>query len=182
MNKRVLLAGVVGAIAMFVWNFVAHDLLPLGEAGIKQIDNEQALLSTMKSTLSAPGMYMYPNMTKDMSENEKKIASGPSGLLIYFPSRSFSFPKMLAIEFVTELLQALIAVYLLSLTSVGSFGGRLGFFALIGLLAAIATNVSYWNWYGFPDNYTCAHMLTEWVGYLCAGVVAAAMKVGGWAA
>ena len=181
MNKRVLLAGVLGAVAMFLWSFVAHTFLPLGEAGIKQIDNEQALLSAMKSTLSADGMYMFPNMApgSDMSENQKKIATGPSGLLIYHPTRDFSFPKSLAIEFITELLQALIAVYLLSLTGASSFGGRLVFFALIGLLAAIATNVSYWNWYGFSDTYTCSYVFTGWVGYLCAGLVAAAMKVGG---
>ena len=181
MNKRVLLAGVLGAVAMFLWSAIAHMALPLGEAGIKQIDKEQALLSAMQSTLSAPGMYMFPNMDHrgDQAANEKKIATGPSGLLIYFPSRDFSFPKSLAIEFVTELLQALIAVYLLSLTNAGTFGSRLGFFALIGLLAIIATNISYWNWYGFSDTYTCAYMFTEWVGYLCAGVVAGAMKVGG---
>src|SRR6266404_2817878 len=173
MNKRVLLAGVLGAVAMFLWSFVAHDLLPLGEAGIKQIDNEQALLSAMKSTLSAHGMYMFPNMDPkaDMAENQKKIANGPSGMIIYFPARDFSFPKSLAIEFGTELLQALIAVYLLSLTGAGSFGARLGFFALIGLLAACATNISYWNWYGFSDTYTCSYMFMGWVGYLCAGVV-----------
>jgi hypothetical protein len=181
MNKRVLLAGVLGAVAMFLWSFVAHDLLPLGVAGMQYIDNEQALLSTMKSTLSAHGMYMFPKMDPkgDMSENEKKIANGPSGLIIYFPTRDFSFPKSLAIEFATELLQALIAAYLLSLTGAGSFGSRLGFFALIGLLAASATNISYWNWYGFSDTYTCAYMFTGWFGYVCAGVVAAAMKVGG---
>jgi len=77
------------------------------------------------------------------------------------------------------LLQALIAVYLLSLTSIGTLGGRLGFFALVGLMAAIATNISYWNWYGFPVTYTCAYMFTNWVGYICAGSVAAAMKIGG---
>ena len=32
--------------------------LPLGEAGIKQIDNEQPLLSSMQTTLKAPGFYM----------------------------------------------------------------------------------------------------------------------------
>ena len=181
MNKRVLLAGVLGAVAMFLWSSIAHMALPLGEAGMQYIDNEQALLSTMKSTLSAHGMYMFPKRDPkgDMAENEKKIATGPSGLIIYFPTRDFSFPKLLAVEFGTELLQALIAVYLLSLTSVGSFGGRLGFFALIGLLAVSATNISYWNWYGFTDTYTCSYMFMGWFGYVCAGLVAAAMKIGG---
>ena len=46
-------------------------------------------------------------------------------------------------------------------------------------MAVITSNVSYWNWYGFPALYTSASMFTIWVGYVCAGLVAAAMKIGG---
>ena len=181
MSKRVILAGVLGAVAMFLWTTIAHMVLPLGEAGIKMIDNEQALLSTMQSTLSQQGMYMFPNMPPGTSEDEylTKMTNGPSGLLIYFPKRAFSFGTSMVVEFVVELLQAMIAIYLLSLTRVGSFAGRLGFVAVIGLVAAVATNISYWNWYGFPTAYTSAYMLTTWVGYVSAGLVAAGMKIGG---
>jgi hypothetical protein len=43
------------------------------------------------------------------------------------------------------------------------------------MLAAIGTNVSYWNWYGFPVEYTAVHMATQIVGFVCVGLVAAAM-------
>lgn len=180
MNKRVLIAGVLGAVAMFLWTFIAHMLLPLGEAGVKQIDNEQPLLSAMQSTLSARGIYLFPKMAPGSDETQygKQIASGPSGMLIYFPKRDFSFGQALGIEFSTELLQALVATSLLSLTRLGTFGGRLGFYAILGLIAAVATNGSYANWYGFPLAYTSAYMLTNWMGYFCAGLVAAAMKIG----
>jgi len=32
MIRRVALAGALGAVAMFLWTFAAHMLLPLGEA------------------------------------------------------------------------------------------------------------------------------------------------------
>jgi len=180
MNKRVVLAGVLGAVAIFLWTFLAHMALPLGEAGVRQIDNEQPLLSAMQSTLSEHGIYLFPKMAPGMDQQQygQKIASGPSGMLIYFPKRDFSFGSALAIEFLTELLQTLVAVWLLSLTRIGTFGGRVGFFALLGLIAAVATNASYANWYGYPLLYTSSYMLTTWVGYLCAGLVAAAMKIG----
>ena len=40
MTTRILLAGVLGAIAMFIWSFIGHDLLPLGEAGIRELPDE----------------------------------------------------------------------------------------------------------------------------------------------
>jgi hypothetical protein len=37
MTKRIILAGVLGGIAMFIWTAIAHMALPLGEAGIGEI-------------------------------------------------------------------------------------------------------------------------------------------------
>jgi hypothetical protein len=155
--------------------------LPLGEAGIKQIENEETLLAAMQSTLPGPGMYVFPKMDAggDQAANEKKMATGPSGIMVYFPSRDFQFGRSLAIEFVTELALVAIGMCLLRLTRIGTFAGRLGFFALLGLAVVTATNVSYWNWYGFPSTYTLAQCLTGCAGFLFAGVVAGAMRIEG---
>jgi len=175
MTKRALLAGIVGAVGMYIWIFIAHMLLPLGEAGIQQISNEQALLTQMNSTITAPGLYMFPNLAPggDQAEYQRKIESGPSGLMMYFPKRSFNFGTSLAIEFITELVQILLTTYLLTLTGIVALGGRVAFFAVAGLLAAITTNVSYWNWYGFPLSYSASYMFTIWFGFVCAGIVVA---------
>jgi hypothetical protein len=36
---KILLAGILGAIAMFFWTAIAHMALPLGEAGVTEIPN-----------------------------------------------------------------------------------------------------------------------------------------------
>ena len=72
-------------------------------------------------------------------------------------------------------LEALLAVFLLAQTSIASFGGRVGFVFVTGILAAIATNVSYWNWWGFPTVYTLSYMFIQVVGFFLVGVVAAIM-------
>jgi hypothetical protein len=64
-------------------------------------------------------------------------------------------------------------IFLLIQTRIESFGGRVGFVLVAGIFAAITTNIPYWNWYGFPSNYTAAYMLIEIAGYFCAAVVAA---------
>jgi hypothetical protein len=38
---------------------------------------------------------------------------------------------------------------------------------------ALATNVEYWDWYGFPANYTAAYMLDKVIGLLVVGLVVA---------
>ena len=70
------------------------------------------------------------------------------------------------------MLQAILVIWLLAQTRIGSFDGRVGFVLIAGILTAITTNVSYWNWYGFPGIYTASYILIEIVGFVLVGVVA----------
>lgn len=183
--KRVIMAAIVGGIAMFLWSFVAHMLTPLASTGVEEIPNEAAVTTSMQANIGAHGLYLFPGyglghkpsmaeMRANMESQQKKMASSPSGLLVYFPpNRPMSFGSMLGVEFGTEFLQALIAMSLLSMAGIVGYGRRVWFVALLGIAAVLTTNVSYWNWYGFPSNYTCAYMFTEWMGYLVAGLVGA---------
>ena len=109
-----------------------------------------------------------------MKHMNEKIAANPSGILMYHaPGRPFAFGKALGIEFATELLEAILVVFLLAQTRIASFAGRVGFVLVPGILAAIATNVSYWNWYGFPGVYVGNYMLIQIVGFFVVGIVAA---------
>ena len=183
---RKLLAGILGGLAFWVWAFVAHTLLPLGEAGVREMPNEQALLASMKTSLSERGLYIFPGTGlpadasraqkgEAMKESSQKMATGPSGILMYHPTRDFSFVRSVLIELGTNILQLLLAVFLLGQARLTSFGARWWFITTAGILAAISTNVSYWNWYGFPTNYTLAYTFTIVMGFVFAGLVAAAI-------
>jgi hypothetical protein len=186
MSTRILLAGILGGIAMFVWSAIAHMVLPLGEKGVREIPDEQSIVGAMKSAIGdQAGFYIFPGpglgpkptreqRSEAMKRMTEEFPKHASGLLIYHPpGRAFSFGKSLGTEFVTELLEAILVVFLLTRTRLQSFGARVGFVFVAGILAAIATNISYWNWYGFPANYTTAYMLTEVIGFICTGIVAA---------
>jgi hypothetical protein len=191
MGKK-LLAGVLGGLTFFFWSFVAHEVLPLGKAGIKEIPNEQAVLSSMKANMPEDGLYLVPglglpeNATREQSAAMKarmhKVETGPSGLLAYHPALNFSFRKALGIELGTNILQVLLAVILLGQTSLVSFGARWRFITIAGVLAGLSTNISYWNWYGFPGSYTLAYVCTIAMGFVFAGLVAAAIVKPGVAA
>ena len=183
---KILLAGILGGIVMFIWTSIAHMFLPLGEAGISEIPNESAVLSAMQSNIGEQtGLYIFPGpgVGKNATRQEKseamkhmaeKMATNPSGILMYHgPGRPFTLGKWLGIEFGTELLEAILAAFLLEQTGIASFAGRVGFVLLAGILAALATNVSYWNWYGFPCVYTASYMFIQIIGFLCVGIVAA---------
>src|ERR1700756_5458709 len=95
MGKQ-LLAGVAGGLAFFMWLFIAHMFLGLGEIGIQEIPNEQAVVSTMKANIPSSGLYLFPGwgLAPDATHSQKmavmqseqmqsKIKAGPTGLLVY---------------------------------------------------------------------------------------------------
>ena len=164
---KILLAALLGALAMFLWEFVAHTFTPLGEAGIRSLPKPEAVSSSLQSAIGdKAGMYMFPTggVTDESSKEEKtkamermmeEMKTKPSGLLIYKPAGTeFNFAKCLAVQFVTDFVKAFLAAWLLMQTRLITFGSRVGFVVVAGVLAAIATNIPHWNWYGFNGTFT----------------------------
>lgn len=188
MGKK-LLAGVLGGLAFFLWSFIAHMFLGLGEVGLQEIPNEQAVVAAMKSNISAGGLYIIPGwgvapnathaqkMAAMQSEAvQAKLKAGPTGILVYHPEGASALsPKQMLTELGTNIVQILLAVLLLGQTRIINYVGRWRFITIAGILAAISTNISYWNWYGYPGNYTLAYICTIAMGFVAAGAVAAAL-------
>jgi len=68
-----------------------------------------------------------------------------------------------------------VAAFLLAQTTLNGYLSRVGFVSAAGLVAAVTTNVSYWNWYGFPLDYTFSYAFTDFAGYVAAGLGIAAI-------
>lgn len=177
---RILLAALAGAVAMFLWTAVAHMVTPLGAVGISQISHEQPVLDTMKSSIGdKSGLYFFPWVDmNDPKMQEKSLAleqANPHGLLVYHAAGrdiDTGMGPMLVKEFVKQFAQAAIWAWIASLVALG-FATRVGAVTLLGVASGIATNVSYWNWYGFPLDYTMAQVLIEIVSALVAGLAIA---------
>ena len=183
--KRVILAGILGGIVMFIWSWLAHDVLPLGDAGIKVLPNESSATAALQTaTADKRGLYMFglglgenptaEEKSKAMKEMNERMAKSPSGLLMYHPAgRQVNMGQALGVEFATECVETILALFLLSQTILAGFVQKFGFVLVAGILAAIATNVSYWNWYGFPKHYIGAYMLIQVIGFALVGLIAA---------
>jgi hypothetical protein len=176
MTRRYWLAGLAGAVAMFIWASVAHMTPMLATAGIQRMPNEPMVLAHLQSDMDMRGgLYIFPSAGPgDTSAAQARMAKSPSGLMLYRPPPARGMePRQLIGEFLLELFETLVATALLSVTAIYGFAGRVRFFAGLGVLAAVATNGSYWLWYGFPAAFSLAAMLIEVVKFVVAGVVVA---------
>lgn len=185
MSLRLIIAGIVGGIAMFIWSGLAHNVLGLGSMGMSVMTNEEPARAALQTaTGDKDGMYFFPGADMHAKDKKAEMAawaakakSGPSGLVIYHPAGHATEmdPMTLAKEGIKQIVTVLLAAFLLTLTTLTRYWSRAGFIAMIGLIATLTTNTSYVIWYGFPVDYTAGYMLTEWIGYLIAGLVVAAL-------
>jgi hypothetical protein len=180
-KMRIILAGLLGAIAMYAWTSIAHMATPLASTGISRMSDEQPVLDAMKKGVGAKsGFYFFPwvdpNDPQMMEKEGALMKTNPSGFMIYHPpGASTDMTPMLVKEFLKEFVQSVIAAFLVSLTVLTGYLARAGFVALIGVFAALGADTSYWIWYGFPLNYTLATITIELVGAVAAGLVIAAI-------
>jgi hypothetical protein len=189
MSKKILIGGVIVGVVLFVWSAVAHMALPIGEMGIKTIQNEDAVLAALKANINEPGFYFFPgnelmqsrSLPKEQQQAameawEKKYAAGPRGIMVYHPTGDTPMhPKQFIREFLANVVGGWIVAFALAMAlgRLTSFGARAGFVALLGLLPWVIVDISYWNWFGFPTSYLVAQLLDQAIGMLLAGIALA---------
>ncbi len=176
---RVIIAGLLGGLAMYVWATVAH-LSPLATIGVHVPPHPELTAAALKLELGEQGgVYIYSSAPLPMAGG--KPSSGPAptsatdGMLSYVPNGPAGLsPRQLGVEFALEIVEALLMAGIAALAAVG-FGRRFGIAILVGVIAGIATNLSYWNWYGFGLDYTLANAFIELMKFVVAGLVIALM-------
>ena len=155
---------------MYVWLSVAH-MSPLGQIGVHALPNGDAMITQLSDAAGGKaGLYFVPdNMAKKPS-----AAKGPFALVSFTPSAPTGLsPAQLVFEFVSELVEALLAAWLLAQAGLAAYGARVAFVTVIGVVGAVLAEAPYWNWYSFPTAYSLTNALMQIVGFFVAGLVMA---------
>jgi hypothetical protein len=116
---------------------------------------------------------MQPEAMRAYAE---KLRTTPSGILVYHPpGAEMNLVRNLGLEFANELLQSIIAAFLVSFAALKGFFSRTLFVVAAGGMTALAGYVSYWIWYGFPVSLTLMGVGLTLVAYAVAGLAIAAV-------
>jgi hypothetical protein len=179
--KRVIIAGLLGALVAFTWSAVVH-MNPLTAAlGLSMLnEKEDAVLAELRGHDLSPGLYFFPgmDMSKSMTKEQEaawtaKFKAGPSGLLLLQPKGGDPMEaRQLLMEFFSTALCAIIAATILA-TTVGSVTCRAIMVAMMGLFGWLAISVSQWTWYHYPFSFIALDLIDQTVGWLLAGFVIA---------
>jgi hypothetical protein len=143
------------------------------------------LQTVVRDNIGRAGIYYFPapenrpGMSKEdqntaMTKAMERAAVEPTGILVVHPfGRPMNMPIHLARQFAVDFLAMMVASVLLRFSAGLTYGQRVVFVALMGLLPVFTGDIPLWNWYGHPAMYTIAQGFTHLVGYIVGGLVIA---------
>jgi hypothetical protein len=185
MWPRILIGGIVGGILIFIMGFASHGILGLQGRTLLNIPESSAFTDYLKERGWKHGLYVFPDMpsaadqkdAEKMKELNERYKAGPSGmLLIVHPGEDMMNMETLGKEFVSNLIAAFIAAWIVSLMAVEvGFARRWQAVLLMGLLAWCSISASYGIWYRFPHDFIHDELLCAALEWGLAGLAIAAI-------
>jgi len=190
MAKRLALGSLLGGIVLFVWSAIAWMVIPWPGEPLRSFTNEDAVVQAVTANAPRSGNYLLPNepkRTAGMTDEQYKTARqmamdrmthGPMIFAVVRLEPMGSTTRPLILQFLTQLVLALIASFLLLQTRGLTYAGRVAFVTAIGAIIFVGGNVEEWNWFSFSNAYTAMQFGANVIGWLLASFVIAAFVRG----
>ena len=166
--KRRLVLSVAGGIVLFLWGFISWAILPWHMMVANQFVNEAAVSQVLKENAPQQGVYYLP-----FSEEDHGPAQVGAFANVLPQGTEMNMGRQMAVSLFTQIIAAFLVLSLMSMTTGLTYGGKVGFFALVGLIIGYVSHVPYWNWFGFTASYTLVTILDILIGWTLAGLAIA---------
>ena len=176
MHKKVIVAGLVGAIVLVVWTVVVNVFFGFNARfNMKQLPNERAVYSLLKTTVTEPGRYLCnPALTPDGRFPNREPVFGIQYSGVGHEAAGIG----VILDLLKYLIVPLISAWMLSKTSEqyrSRFINRLGFFVVIGLLLGITGDLSSFGIGGSPPTLAVLFAARTVATWIVVGLAVAAL-------
>lgn len=179
MCMRNILASIVGAIIVLAWSTASWMFLPWHKIDMKSFkENGQVMTEAIKREAPESGIYILPNMSSDMHQSKEKqtewTQKAKEGPYVFMSVKSEGMPwdmHMAMIgHFLTLLVIAFGAAWLMSKSVVSGVMRRATFVATVVTLGVILNELGHWNWWGFPIRAVGINIADTLIGWFLAGI------------
>ena len=173
--KKIIVAGLAGAVTLFIWSFVTHEPLDWHDSYHLRFNNEEAVKAVIAMESPEAGIYMLPNPVVDgksaeevqvlMEDAEEQRKTGISLFAAVGIRNGKSMIESLGFQFLGSLVCSLIISLLLCCQGQKTFLQRILFVEMVALFAFVGFMVPNWTWYGFSGSYILGNLFDTLLGW-----------------
>jgi hypothetical protein len=152
----IILGTLVGGVLLFLWNGFTQNVVPWGIKSVKTpAGPDEEKIGSAIAAVTTNGMHL---LTKQVT-----------AFMAIRPASFYSAGRYLGIEFLTQVIVALVLTVILALTIALPFEQRLLLTVLVSLVGVAAIDLQYWNWWGFSTKYTLGIATSRVIGHTIVG-------------
>ena len=171
--KKIILAAVLGGLAVHIWGFISWVILPWHNSVANKFTDETVVAQVLQNNASVAGVYYLP-----FSEQDHKAGEAAAFVNVLPQGFDMNMGRMMLMALLLNIFSAFIATILLRQTSQLDYIQRVGFVTLTGLAIGFISHHPYWNWFGFSSAYVAVIIIDTVITWLLAGLVIAKFEAG----
>ena len=173
--KKWLIGSLVGAILVFLWQFLSWTILPIHSGEAKYTPAQTEILNAISANLKEDGTYMLPTLAPGATAEEHQKAmtdleGKPWATVIYRSSYKLDMVMPLIRGFLIDLVLVIILIYVLTRagipTSMRIFAGSVA----VGLFTFLAGPYTMHNWFQTTTGSYIGHFLDALVAWGLCGL------------
>jgi hypothetical protein len=173
--KKWLIGSFVGAILVFLWQFLSWTMLQIHSGESKYTPNQNEILSSLSSSLKEDGMYMLPNVPAGSSMEEgqklaKEMDGKPWATIIYKNSYDHDMAMPMIRGFLTDWFVVFTLIYILTRGGVPTRIRTLAACVAVGLFTFLVGPYTMHIWFQTPNEAMTGHLIDAFVTWGLVGI------------
>ncbi|MEP7197423.1 MAG: hypothetical protein ABI851_12955 [Saprospiraceae bacterium] len=139
MTKQII-ATAVGAIILFMWQFLSWGVLPIHQSEYSYTPNQEQIMACLNQNLSEGGTYMIPGVPpgtahEDAEKQMEKNVGKPWASVTYHSSMNMNMGMNMFRGFAVDLIAIFLLIWLLGKTSSINLKSAMTFSIAIGFIS-----------------------------------------------
>lgn len=152
MNTKTLFGAVVGAIILFIWQFLSWGVINIHAPNQKYTPKQAEIMEFLKNNLGEDGTYFIPNLPPDASaDDEKKLmaesAGKPWASISYLSALNVNMPMNMARGILVNIVTLWLLMWLLARNAASNFYTTLTSCIVVGLIGYLSLPYTNSIWY-----------------------------------
>lgn len=171
--KKSIIGALVGAIIIFLWQFLSWTMLDLHRAANEYTPKQDSIMAFLNTQFSEDGAYMLPCLPTGASmEDHEKLAKDATGKpwaqVVYHKAMNYNMGANIARGFVVNLIMVWLACWIFTKLNSQSFGTIFMATLFVGLIVFLNAPYTMHIWYQTRD--VNAHLIDALVGWGVTGL------------
>ena len=173
--KKWLIGSLVGAVIVFIWQFLSWTILPIHDGEAKYTPAQTELLNSISSALKEDGTYMLPTVAPGASMDEhealmKSMEGKPWATIIYRSSYKLDMVMPLVRGFLIDVALVFLLIYIITRGGTPTSTRVLAASVAIGLFTFLVGPYMMHNWFQTTTASFMGHFIDGLVAWGLCGI------------